>query len=481
VSKEEARVFLWPRSVAVVGASDTPGTWGSFVMEGLMRWKFPGPIYPVNRNGGTVYGLECYKSLQDIPSRVELAVVAVPQEALEETLEGCASVGVKGMVIISAGFGEADEEGKVREENLARLARVHGIRLLGPNVSGTFNLHASFNASGSPAHYLVPTNLAAICQGGYAFYDLLAAGGSRKMGVGWFVHTGNECDLGVTDFLELLGEEEEVQGILMYLETIRDPRRFLEVARRVSERKPIIVFKAGTTSAGARAALSHTGALAGRPEIYRGALAQAGIILCPAMELLIPLGHFLVERPPMKGDRVAIMTMGGSWGVSLVDELEGKGLMVPELSPKLQGRLRELGMPRRASTKNPVDIGAAGISYHLSLENVVQMAREILESEEVDALIFHGLGRPGMAKDQASDRARGIFLSLEVRLMREIQALEKEIQKPVVIGCCLSPWESQAVWDLNQEGIRTYQRLSDIAWNLVLARQREKFLSRLFR
>lgn len=479
MSKEEARVFLWPRSVAVVGASETPGTWGSFVMEGLMKWKFPGPIYPVNRNGGTVYGLKCYTALEEIPSEVELAVVAVPQEALEETLTGCASVGVKGMVIISAGFGEAGHEGKVKEENLARMARVHGIRLLGPNVSGTFNLHACFNASGSPAHYLVPTNLAAVCQGGYAFYDLLAAGWSRRMGVGWFVHTGNECDLGVTDFLEVLGEEEEVKGILMYLETIRDARRFMDVARWVSQRKPIVAFKAGTTSGGARAALSHTGALAGRAEIYRSALTQAGVVLCPAMELLIPAGHFLVERPPMRGERVGIMTMGGSWGVSLVDELEGKGLIVPELSSGLQNRLRDLGMPRRASTKNPVDIGAAGISYHLTLENVVQMGREILESGEVDALIFHGLGRPGRAKDQASDRARGIFLSLEVRLMREIQALERELQKPVLIGCCLTPWESQAVWDLNQEGIRTYQRLSDIAWNLLIARQREVLLSRL--
>jgi len=476
MSQKELKVFLWPQSVAVIGASDTPGTWGSFIMEGLLTWKYQGKIFPVNRNGNLVYGIASYRDVREIPEGVELAVVAVPQEVLEETLKGCASRGVKGVTVISAGFGEVDREGKAREKYLRDLASSLGLRLLGPNVSGTFNLHFGFNASGAPARQLVPSPLAAVCQGGYAFYDLLAAGGGRNMGVGWFVHTGNECDLEVTDFLELLGEDPQVKGLLMYLEALRNPRRFMEVARKLSMEKPILVFKAGATSGGARAAQSHTGALSGEERIYTGAFRQAGVLMCPAIELLLSLGHVLVERPFMKGNRVGIMTMGGSWGVSLTDELERRGMLVPELSPGLQRCLRSLGMPERASTKNPVDIGAAGISYHLTPSNVVQMAREMLFSEELDGLIFHGLGRPGLARQREADRARGVFLKVEVSLMREVQALEKETGKPVLLGCCLSPWESQAVCDLNLEKIRTYQRLDEMAWALALLMQRWRHL-----
>lgn len=473
---EELKVFLWPQSVAVIGASDTPGTWGSFIMEGLLSWKYPGRIFPVNRNGNLVYGIPSFRDVREIPEGVELAVVAVPQEALQETLIGCASRGVKGVTVVSAGFGEVDTQGEAREKGLRNLASFLGMRLLGPNVSGTFNLHFGFNASGAPARQLVPSSMAAICQGGYAFYDLLAAGGARKMGVGWFVHTGNECDLEVTDFLELLGNEPQVKGLLMYLEVLRNPRRFMMVAKELSRLKPILVFKAGETGGGARAARSHTGALCGEHRIYAGAFRQAGVLMCPNIELLLSLGHMLVERPLMKGNRVGIMTMGGSWGVSLTDELEKRGMLVPELSPSLQRTLKDLGMPERASTKNPVDIGAAGISYHLTPSNVVNMAREMLFSEELDGLIFHGLGRPGMAREREADRARGVFLNVEVSLMKEVQALEKETGKPVLLGCCLSPWESQAVCDLNLEGIRMYQRLDEMAWGLALLMQRGRYL-----
>lgn len=474
--KDDLRVFLWPKSVAIVGASDKPGTWGSFIMEGLLAWKYQGSIYPVNRNGSSIYGIPSYREVKDIPGQVHLAVVAVPQEGLEETLLACAAKGARGLAIISAGFSEADEEGREKESRLVDMAARLGVRILGPNVSGTFNLDAMFNASGSPAHHLFKSPLAAICQGGYAFYDLLAAGSSRGMGVSWFVHTGNECDLQVTDFLGLLGDEPKVKGILMYLEEIRQPRRFLDVATTVSQEKPILVFKAGSTPGGARAARSHTGALSGNQAIYLGAFRQTGVMLCPTIELLLSIGHSLVERPLMASNRVGIMTMGGSWGVSLSDELEKNGILVPELSPGLQGRLRDLGMPRRASTKNPVDIGAAGISYHLAPDNVVQMGREILCSGEVDGLVFHGLGRPGMASERAADRARGVFLAVEVKIMREIQALERELGKPVLVGCCLSPWESQAVWDLNQEGIRTYQRLDEIALTFSILHHRNQYL-----
>ncbi len=462
-------VFLTPRSIAVVGASDRPGSWGSFIMESLKTWGFPGEIYPVNRRTRRLYGLDAHPHVRSLPEGVDLAVLTIPEGQIEEVVQACGEKGVRGLILITAGFGESVEGGRGREEALARLAKRFGMRILGPNVSGAFNLHARFNASGSPAEHLTPTPLAAVCQGGYAFYDLLAQAHERGMGVGKFVHTGNECDLEVTDFVEYFGEDPQVKGILLYLETLRQGRRFLEVARRVTREKPVVVYKAARTAGGQRAARSHTGALSGKKTVYEGALRQAGIILAPSMELLLPLGHALIERPSMCGNRVAIVTMGGSWGVALTDHLEEVGLRVPELSPPLQRRLRDLGMPLRASTRNPVDVGAAG-PLVLSVDALMEIGRAILESREVDALVLYGLGRPGRWNERMSP-GRRLFLELEKEVMRVYDGLQKEMEKPVIVGCCLSPWESQAVMDLNAEGIRILHRLDDIAWVLSLLKE----------
>nr|HID58920.1 acetyl CoA synthetase [Desulfobacterales bacterium] len=220
--RRQLEAFIKPKSVAVVGASDRFGSWGSFIMKGLLSYDFPGKIFPVNRNAGTISGIKAYPDILSIPDEVELVVLAIPAESVYETINACVRKCVRGITIITSGFGEALEEGKEQEKELTRLARAHGIRLLGPNVSGTFNLHDNFNAAPSPVRFLVPSPVTAICQGGYAIYDLIASSYWRGMGVGQFIHTGNECDLKVTDFLDYFGEDPRTKAILMYLETIRD-------------------------------------------------------------------------------------------------------------------------------------------------------------------------------------------------------------------------------------------------------------------
>ncbi len=462
--QSELDVFLNPRSVAIIGATERPGSWGSFIVQGLLARNYPGKIYPVNRQANQIYGMPAFKAVGEIKDSIDLAVLTIPEDSVEEVITACGRKGIKGAVIITAGFGEAFEDGTAREKALARLARSYGMRLLGPNVSGTFNLHADFNASSAPEHHLLPNSLAAICQGGYAFHDLLASGFSRGMGVGKFIHTGNECDLTVADFLEYFANDPEVEAILMYLEVIRDGKHFLEIARRVSKTKPIIVHKAGRTPGAVRAAKSHTGALSGAKEVYEGAFAQTGIIVAPTMEILLPIGHVLIERPKMKGRKVAVITMGGSWGVALTDALEERGLSVPELSTALQTTLRSLGMPARASTKNPVDIGASGLFFEEDI--LITMGREILTSGEVDALILHGVGRPGMLGRNAPARLK-LFLDINKRVIRGFNALEQETGLPVLIGSHYSPWECQVVYDLNEEGIRIYNRLDEIAQLLL--------------
>ena len=463
-AKRKLDVFLSPESIAVVGASERPGSWGSFIMEGLRRGGYSRPIYPVNPRAASLYGLKTWAQMQDIPRPVDLAVLAVPEQLAEQIIRACGEKKVRGIIMITAGFGEAQADGRAREEAMGALARSYGMRILGPNVSGVFNLDAHFNAS--PAGEVFGSRLAAVCQGGYAFYDLLDSGRPRRMGVGRFVHSGNECDLSVTDFLELYGSDPDIEGIVLYLETIRDGGRFRDAARRAARSKPIVVYKAGRTRGGIRAAGSHTGALAGRRDLYEGLFAQLNIISSPTMELLLPVAHAAVERPPMGGRRVAIITMGGSWGVILSDSLEEKGLTVPQLGGALQQRLRDLGMPVRASTRNPVDIGAAGVGS-IGPEKLTEMGRLILASGEVDALVLHGLGQPGKP-DEAAPQQWQFFLDLEKQMMKGIGALEQEIGRPVMIGCHFSPWESRTVHELNREGLRIYDAIEDIAHILAL-------------
>jgi acyl-CoA synthetase (NDP forming) len=460
----ELDIFLNPESVAVIGATDRPGSWGSFIMEALLSRPYGGRIYPVNRHAETVYGLPAYRHVLEIKDSIDLVVVITPEQSIEETLSSSGQRGVRGAVIITAGFGEVSRSGSDRERALCDLACSLNMRVLGPNVSGVFDLYANFNASGSPVHHLLPTPLAAVCQGGYAFYDLLASGFYRGMGVGRFIHTGNECDLTANDFLEYFGARSDVKGIVMYMESFRDGRRFIEIARRVTRQKPIVLYKGGKTRNSARAASSHTGALSGDRGINEGVLRQAGIVNSPNMELLLPLGHALIERPPMKGNRIAIVTMGGSWGVALTDSLEAVGLVVPEFGSELQSRLKSLGMPPRASTRNPVDIGASGLFWDADL--MVSIGRQVLASGEADALVLHGVGRAGRV-DQDVPMERTAFLETQKKIIMGYNALEKEAKIPVLIGTRFSPLESQAIYELNRMRVRTFDRLNDIAHLLV--------------
>lgn len=473
--RKEIEVFINPGSVAVIGATDRIGSWGSIIMRGLLGRNFSGRIYPVNQSAVTVSGLKAYPTIHAIPENVDLAVLAVPAESILEIIRACVEKGVQGITIIAAGFGEATEGGREQELEMVRLARQNGMRLLGPNVSGTFNLHERFNSSAAPPDFLVPTPITAICQGSYAIYDLLVGCYWRKMGVGQFVHTGNECDLEVTDFLDYFGDDPRTEVIVMYLETLRDVDRFREVAARVALKKPLIVQKVGKTPGGSRAARSHTGAMAGDYAFYHALFHQLNIVQSPAMERLIPLGHAFLELPPMRGKRVAIITMGGSWGVALTDQLEEKGLQVPELSAALQARLREMGMPIRASTRNPIDIGAA-VSVAFSMDKVVGMTREVLASNEVDALILHGFGRLALIKDTTPGGAEAI-LQMEKNVMRECARLKEKTEKPILIGSAILPSQSQAVNDLTKEGIPIFHHLDEIADVLSLKYLHQQFFS----
>jgi acetyltransferase len=458
---QDLSFFLDPKGVAVVGASNRSGSWGYRIAKALLDIGYQGALRFVNPNAQEVLGIKTYPRLEQVPGEVELAVVAIPAERIWGILEACVGKGVKGIVIISSGFGEAlAAEGKRIEEEMARFCKTNGIRIIGPNVSGIYNLHRNFNATGEPSGQLRSSSMSFICQGGFAIHDIVNRGRSKGLGLGKFVHTGNEADLQSTDFLEVLGEDPETEVILIYMEGIKEPRRFLKIARRISPKKPILVYKGGRTRAGNRAVASHTGALAGNTDTYHALLRQAGCIMPSNFETILELGHAFTFYPPLRGSRVCIVTIGGSWGVMLTDHVARKGLQVPELSPSLQKKLRNFGMPYRASTRNPIDFGAAGFS--LENEAKISILEALLASTEIDALIYHGHGFGGIELQSPPDwllkRQRG-----EEELLRGGVEMMRVHEKPFLIGCHNSPLESATVRNLVQDGIPVFTRLEDIA------------------
>jgi len=453
--------FFDPKSVAVVGASTRPGSWGYRITDGLLARRYEGDLYLVNPNAREVLGAKTYPKLDQVPGDVELVIIAIPADKLWDTLEACARKGVKGIVLISSGFGEAlGKEGKRTEEEMGRFCRENGIRLVGPNVSGIYNHHRNFCASGEDPRDMKSSSMSFICQGGFAIHNIVTRGRSKGIGLGKFIHTGNEADLQCTDFLEILGEDPETYVILMYIEGIKEPRRFLQIARRITPKKPIIVYKGGSSRAGNRAAASHTGALAGNIDFYRALFTQAGCIMAPTFETILELGHAFTFYPPLKGSRVGIVTMGGSWGVMLTDHISRKGFRVPEVSSSLQERLRAFGMPYRASTRNPVDFGAAG--FTLDKEARISIMEALLSSTEIHALIYHGHGFGGIDPD-ALPKWVGQRQRDEEELLRKAVEMMRAYEKPFLIGCHMSHHESATVQNLVHDGIPVFSRVQDIA------------------
>ena len=456
--------FLKPKSVAVIGVSRQPGfSWGRGIFQNLVGAGFQGRVYPVNPQAGEIAGLKAYPDLASIPGDVDLAVIAVPIGLVQAVIHDCVQKRVKGAILVTAGYAETSE-GKGLQAELTEVAKTSGMRIVGPNVSGIFNVSANLDASIVNYSYLRDTPIAFICQGGYAINDLIYRSYKKGMGIGKYLHTGNECDVTVTDFLEYAGADPEVKVILMYLEGLRDGRRFLEVAKRVSQEKPIIAIKAGGTEDGARAASSHTGAIAGSDLIFDAALKQANVIRSPKMELMLYLGHAFLELPPLRGNRIGVVTGGGSWGVMITDALNRKGLDVPELSPGMRQKLHGLGMPYWASTRNPVDLGAAGGSKWIG--GGAMVAEELLYSDEVDGLLVHGFGHAGfMGNDPSADL--GMAYQVEERMLRKISELIPSYDKPILVCSYFSESDSEAIDTIVREGTRVYHDVEDAATALA--------------
>lgn len=372
--------FFRPSSVAVIGASRDPEKLGYAVLANLKNGGFPGDLYPINPKAGEILGLRAYPSILDVPGPVELAVIVIPYPFVPAVLEECGQKGVGAAVVISAGFREAGREGLEREQELIQISRRYGIRLVGPNCLGIIDTETPLNATfaagmppGGPIAFMSQSGAL-----GTAVLDLALAG---RIGFSRFVSLGNKADVNEVDLLEAWEDDPGARVILIYVEGLPDGQRFMEVARRVTRKKPVVAVKSGVTRAGSRAVSSHTGSLAGSEAAYRAAFRQAGVIRADSMEDLFDYAQAFAYQPLPAGDRVAIVTNAGGPGILATDALEHAGLQLARLRPETI-ELLMADLPGAASAANPVDVLGDALA-----DRYEHALRLVLEDPGVDAAI----------------------------------------------------------------------------------------------
>ncbi|MGO0123038.1 acetate--CoA ligase alpha subunit [Desulfothermobacter acidiphilus] len=344
-----------PRSVAVVGASQDRTKIGNIIVRNILASGYRGKIYPINPRAEEVEGLRCFPSVTAVGAgAVDLAVIAVPATAVLEVARDCGKAGVKVLVVISAGFRETGKEGLAKEQELVSICREHGMRLLGPNCVGVTDTHAPLNASFA-AGFPHQGEIAFISQSGAMLVAILDWSLKENIGFSQFVSMGNKADLNETDLIEAAANDPNTKVILCYLEDIKEGQRFLEVAEQVTLEKPVVVLKSGVSEAGAKAASSHTGALAGSNVAYDTAFRQVGVIRVDTMRELFDLAVVFARQPVPRGKKVAIVTNAGGAGIVAADSVERQGLEMARFDRETLEELRNQ-LPPASNIFNPVDV-----------------------------------------------------------------------------------------------------------------------------
>ncbi len=362
--------ILRPRSIAVIGASREPRTIGFEIVSSLVRCGFSGPVYPVNPNARAIGGVPAYPDIAAVPEVVDQAIVVVPAARVLEVARQCADRGVRGLVVISAGFGETGPEGAARERELTAIVRGSGIRMVGPNCMGVLNADPAVSMNGTFFPNLPPFGRAAfVSQSGALGLSVLDYAREYGIGISQFVSVGNKPDVSGNDLLEAWEHDPAVGLILMYVESFGNPRRFLEIASRITRAKPIVAVKSGRSRAGAQAASSHTGALAASDVAVEALLRQAGVLRAGTVEELFDFAMAFSGQPLPRSNRAAVLTNAGGPGILAADALETRELEVVSLSPETVDRLRPL-FPSYASIRNPLDMiaSATPTGYRAALD-----------------------------------------------------------------------------------------------------------------
>ena len=419
--------FFYPSSVAVFG-SFKEGAIAREILRNIVEGGFEGRILPINPKGGTVnVAGKRFEIMQKLEEPVDVAIIAVPAKVVPALMDEIGPL-IKGAVVISAGFSEVGNDELERE--LVERAKKHGVRLIGPNCAGIFGVHGKF--FGSFEVRVRPGGLALISQSGAFGGAALAMGDEEGIGFSAFVSYGNAADLNESDFLEYFADDENTKAIALYIEGVRDGRRFLKALRYASEKKPVVILKAGKSASGAKAAASHTGSLAGSYEIYRAAFKQAGAIEVEEMEELFDAAKAF-EMYPRAGKRVAVITNSGGPGVLATDKLEKLGLEIAKLSDETTQKLRSF-LPEQCSVKNPIDL-IADADY----ERYRRAIETVCRDENVDSILVICVPP--------------IFIPSE-EIARAV--IESDCDKPIVVNFMAGELVRDGVRLLEKHGVKNF-------------------------
>lgn len=350
--------FLKPGGIAILGASGDPGKLGYAVARNLVQSGYSGQIHLVNPRGGSLFDLPLYTKLEQVPDPVDLAVIIVPAPAAPEALREVGQRGIRAAILTSGGFRETGPEGALLEEQVIAVCQEYRIRLVGPNCVGMMDTHLPFDTTFLAPPMPRPGGIAFLSHSGAFCAAVIDWSRGQGFGFSTLISLGNQADLNETDLLPVIAADPHTKTICLYLETISNGRRFIETTQRISREKPIVVLKVGRTSAGQRAAASHTGALAGSDQALNAALAKTGVMRAASAEQLFDWAQALASYPPMQGKNIAILTSAGGPGVIASDALESSGLALANLPPVCEARLQAL-LPAAASAHNPVDMLAS--------------------------------------------------------------------------------------------------------------------------
>ena len=445
VLKSPLHDFLAPESIAIIGASADPTKRGYKAMVGLIKGHYRGRIYPINPKVPEILGVPTFASLDDIPGPVDLALICTPAATLPGLLADCGAKGVKGAVILASGFRETGPDGARLEQEVLTAARAGGVRIIGPNTSGMFNLHKRVNLLALAN--VKPGDIGFISQSGNMLLALvLEAEHNGHVGFSTYVGPGNQTDVGFNDYLRYLGEDPDTRVATLYVEGFRDGQRFLEVARETTRLKPVVVYKSGATEMGKRAASSHTGALAGSYAMTVDLLRQVGVSIVHNSDEILPVAEGLALMQNARGRRIAVIADGGGQATITSDRLSEAGLELAELSQASRQRLAAI-LFAQASLANPVDV--AGTS-DADPEILARCMEIVAEDDGVDAVFLVGMFGGYHTRFAES------LLGGEMRAAEAMIELARRVGKPLVIYSLYAPVKPPALRRLHEAGLPVY-------------------------
>jgi acetate---CoA ligase (ADP-forming) len=447
----DLRALFETRSVAVVGASNDPAKWGQWLARGALLGAHRREIFLVNRSGGEVLGRPTYRSLDDLPEKPELVVLAVPASAFEETVDASLAAGAQAIIAIAAGLGESSEDGRRREQAVVERVRSAGARLLGPNCMGLYDGAAELDLATSD---FVPGELGLISQSGNLAIEVSLLAKDYGLGISRFVSIGNQADLEAAELVEALASHERTRLIGVYLEDFRDGRAFARAAAEAG--KPVVLLAGGQSAAGVRAARSHTGALVSESVAVDAACSAAGIVRVSTPRELADVAQLLLAPSLPGGRRVAIVSDGGGSAVVAADLASAAGLELPKLSDDLSERLAAV-MPPAATTTNPVDFAGAGEQDLSSYERVPRL---LLESGEIDSVLLTGyLGGYSATADELREP--------ETEAARGLARAAAESGRPVVVQTMY--WQEPPAQALRAAGVPVFREIGTAIGSLAVA------------